>query len=128
VKINEFLCEHMTYDKSKSFVGNDFWTNQSYGVCEQYAGLFRYMCWRADLLCFTVSGTVTGGGIVNSGNGHTWDYVYVDGVWQYYDGTFSDTASGSMQYGTPANKFTYTPGSPTLIPWFKEIFVPGSSL
>jgi hypothetical protein len=123
-KINEFLCAHMTYKVGAAFSGNDFWTGMAYGVCDQYAKIARHMCNRAGIPCVYVTGDVTG----NSAPGfHAWTEVYVDGKWQYYEPTFSDTL-GRIQFGTIDTKYTYTDKSPDLTLFFKEVYVPGSTL
>jgi hypothetical protein len=124
-KINEYLCAHMTYKKNKySLAPDDFWSGQMYGVCNSYATMVDYMCLRAGLPCIMITGDVKG----NSNPGkHAWNNVYIDGNWQYYDGTFSDGV-GRFLFGTIDSKYTYTDERPKWTMWDKEVYVPGSTL
>lgn len=53
-----------------------------YGICQDYAELFRTMCIRAGIPCLLVRGT--------AGGPHVWNMVYVDGEWRYVDCTWDD--------------------------------------
>ena len=53
-----------------------------YGICQDYAELFRTMCIRAGIPCILVRGT--------AGGPHVWNMVYVDGEWRYVDCTWDD--------------------------------------
>ena len=59
-----------------------------YGVCQNYAELFRTMCIRSGIPCILVSG-------MGNGGPHAWNQVYVDGEWLYVDCTFDDPISST---------------------------------
>lgn len=64
-------------------------------VCKGYAKAFQYLCQKAGIPAFQVSGTV------ESGGSHAWDLVYADGAWYYVDPTWGDVQyrnrNGSME-------------------------------
>jgi transglutaminase-like putative cysteine protease len=120
-RISDFLCTHLTYNKSESFNGNEFFTGTAYGVCEDYAQEFRYMCWRAGLPCLYVTGTV-------DGNSHAWNEVYIDDVWQHYDGDASDKLQTIALGDAVKQRHVYTDDSPNGTRFNKEVYVPGSTL
>lgn len=57
-----------------------------YGICHNYAELFRTMCIRAGIPCIMVTGMA-------GGNAHAWNMVYVDGQWLCVDCTWDDPIS-----------------------------------
>lgn len=57
-----------------------------YGICQNYAELFRTMCIRSGIPCIMISG-------MGNGGSHAWNQVYVDGEWLYVDCTFDDPVS-----------------------------------
>lgn len=63
-----------------------------YGVCSDYAELFRNMCIRAGIPCEYVSGKDKASGI-----NHAWNAVYIDGQWLYVDCTWDDPISKKPQ-------------------------------
>ena len=120
-KLNDFLCAHMVYRDNSSFSGNDFWLSTAYGVCEDYAQIFRYMCYRAGIPCIYITG-------VADGNGHAWNEVYIDGEWLFYDGNLSDIRQSIVLGDAAVGRHTYTAGSQQSIMYHKELFVPSSTL
>lgn len=63
-----------------------------YGVCSDYAELFRNMCIRVGIPCEVVIGEDKASGI-----GHAWNAVYIDGQWLYVDCTWDDPISKKPQ-------------------------------
>jgi len=118
--INSFLCARMTYSSNVEFSGEDFWTGMAYGVCEDYARIFQYMCYRAGIPCLYVIG-------VTDGNGHAWNEVYVDSKWQFYDGNLSDIRQALALGEAAKSGHKYTYGSPDTIMYQKELFIPSST-
>jgi len=126
--INNFLGKHMTYKLDSVFSGDDFWTGMTYGVCEDYARAFQYMCYRAGLSCDFVNGCRSPA--ISTGL-HSWNEVYFDGRWHFYDGTLSDSR-GSIVLGDTATSvntgYTYADDSPMSTMYRKEVYKPGSTL
>ena len=52
--------------------------------CEGYALAYEYLCRKAGIECFTVTGTSPGG------NAHAWNMVKLDGQWYHVDCTWDD--------------------------------------
>ena len=126
--INVFLCARITYSLDVEFIADDFWTDMTYGVCEDYARMFQYMCYRAGIPCLYVSGIRVPASY--SGR-HAWNEVYVDGKWLFYDGTFSKShrsISLSEAAETANAGFVYSINYPEQIIYRKELFIPGSTL
>lgn len=59
-----------------------------YGVCQNYAELFRTMCIRAGIPCIIVTG-------MGNGGSHAWNMVYVENQWLYVDCTWDDPVSST---------------------------------
>jgi len=126
--INDFLCAHMTYSAGVRFSGDDFWLSMAHGVCEDYAQIFRYMCYRAGIPCVFVTGewvpaTTTGR--------HAWNEVYFNDSWHFYDGTLSDSRNTIILSDTAESAHTghtYIEDSPGSTMYRKELFVPGSTI
>ena len=57
-----------------------------FGICQNYAELFRTLCIRSGIPCVMVTG-------MGNGDSHAWNQVYVDGQWLYVDCTFDDPVS-----------------------------------
>jgi len=55
-----------------------------YAQCEGYAFAFDYLCSKADIDCFTVSGTNSEGAL------HAWNIVKLDDMWYNVDCTWDD--------------------------------------
>jgi transglutaminase-like putative cysteine protease len=127
-RISNFLCKHLDYNADVEFNGNDFWTDIAYGVCEQYAQTMRYMCYRAGLPCLYVSGERTP---ARQTGLHAWNEVYVDGKWQFYDGTISDSRGRIVLAETAdaaGTGYTYIYPKSNSTMFYKEIYAPGSTL
>lgn len=73
-------CDQM---HSKYAVFNNVALASGYGVCEDYAQLFKGMCQQAGIPCETVRGDVNRGF-------HTWNRVWLWGKWYHVDVTFDD--------------------------------------
>ena len=87
----------MAYDQvaGQYHQNNNVTLASRYGVCQDYAELFRTMCIRAGIPCILVTG-------MGNGGSHAWNMVYVDGQWLYVDCTFDDPISS-----TPTLRQTY---------------------
>lgn len=59
-------------------------------VCEGYAKLFQYLCYRTGINATQISGTADGGG-------HMWNAVKIDGDWYEIDVTWDD-GDGELLY------------------------------
>jgi len=126
--INEYLSSHITYSLNVAFIGNDFWTGMAYGVCEDFARMAQYMCHRAGIPCLYIAGTRSP--VVTTGL-HAWNEVYFDGSWHFYDATMSASLRRIILSDTSVTAntgYTYTDDSPQLTMYYKEVFVPGSTL
>jgi len=127
--INSYLCEHITYKAESVFVGDDFWTGgMAYGVCEDYARTFQYMCYRAGLPCDFIVGDRLP---AKSTGRHGWNEVYFDGRWHFYDGTLSDSRNRLILADTAESAttgYTYTDDTPRSTMYRKEVYAPGSTM
>lgn len=65
------------------------------GVCESYSEAFQYLCNKAGIPCFGITGTASGGG-------HKWNGVKINGNWYLMDVTWDDP-TGS----TPVCRYYY---------------------
>jgi len=74
--LNDYLCDRMIYE-SKSFANpNEVFTSNVpiKGQCSTFADIFKYLCDRADIPCYIISG-----------ENHVWNIVFADGAWLYVD-------------------------------------------
>ncbi|PMC03357.1 hypothetical protein CJ226_11070 [Microbacterium sp. UMB0228] len=100
--INKWIVENMEYDYEalagiESTFGRLIEDNQRYSdargglidkrvICGGYADTFNLLARKAGLESIYVSGI-----IADSGSGHAWNHVKVDGVWKAVDTTWNDT-------------------------------------
>lgn len=61
-------------------------------VCEGYAKLFQYLCYRTGIQATQISGIADGGG-------HMWNAVKLDGDWYELDATWADQETDVIYYG-----------------------------
>ena len=61
-------------------------------VCEGYAKLFQYLCYRTGIHATQISGIADGGG-------HMWNAVKLDGDWYELDATWADQETDAIYYG-----------------------------
>ncbi len=87
---NELEAEEKKVRKSYK-TSNNIVLAMEYGVCQDYAELFRSMCNRSGIPCVLVTG------LGNFGS-HAWNKVYLDGQWLYVDCTFDDPVSKTPVY------------------------------
>lgn len=66
-------------------IANNYHLAWGYGVCQNYAEIFKAMCVQAGIPCQVVSGQPD----------HAWNRVYVDGQWLYVDVTWDDPTTSS---------------------------------
>ncbi|MCL1835658.1 MAG: hypothetical protein FWG48_05800, partial [Oscillospiraceae bacterium] len=126
--INDFLSSHITYRLGASFVGDDFWTGMAYGVCEDFSRMAQYICHYIGLPCLYLRGEQLP--VVTTGR-HAWNEVYFDGRWHFYDATMSASRGRIILSDTSVTAntgYTYTEDFPTSTMYYKELFVPGSTL
>jgi len=126
--INDYLCTHVTYRLDATFIGDDFWTTMAYGVCEDYARAFQYMCYRAQIPCLFMTGIRQPA--ISTGR-HAWNEIYLDDMWQFYDGTMSDSRKTiilSKTSETANTGYKYADNNPKATMYYKEVYVPGSTM
>ena len=89
-KINQYCCQHMTYDFK--FNGMSAYSALTSGetVCQGYSMSAYKLCEKAGIKCEIVVGSVNGGS-------HSWNKVFVNGKWSYLDITNND-ATNSTRY------------------------------
>ena len=126
--INDFLCAHLEYRTGTAFSGETFWRGTAYGVCEDYSRMFQYMCYRTGLPCLYITGKLSAAVITGS---HAWNEVNIDGNWYMYDGTLSHSRAtiiiGNATEMADAG-YNYTDKNPQLTKYYKEVYLPCSTL
>jgi hypothetical protein len=127
--INELVCKQMTYDLE--YYGTygtdeDFWGIGIRGVCTNYARSTTYLCNLAELPCVNIEGNVSFSK-TQSNPDHEWNEVYIDGKWEFYDPTNSDTKIDFCFGEKWREKEKATDTSPNLTLKSKEKKVPGST-
>ena len=117
--LNDYLCELMEYDRTKTAIDSQIFTEHKepvYGQCSSFANAFALLCGAADIPCVTVSST-----------DHAWNEVYVDGQWLVVDVASNDHSySGDIYLLT-----TRAPGidrMPAGTQFARELMVPGSTM
>ncbi|MCM1578107.1 MAG: hypothetical protein NC078_04830 [Ruminococcus sp.] len=87
----KLLAFHDCLVTSCTFNENTEFSNTVYGAlvaggaqCEGYAFAFEYLCSKAEIPCFTVTGTNP------QGASHAWNMVNLDGMWYHVDCTWDD--------------------------------------
>ena len=118
--ISKYLCAHLEYKSGVDFSGDDFWTGMAYGVCTQYAQMFRYMCYRSGIPCIFVTG-------VTDGNRHAWNEVYIDEAWLFYDGNLSDIRNDAALGDDAKKRHSYAEDNQQTVSYNKELYMPGST-
>ena len=78
----EHLDELSAAAWEKYTLENNYTLEFGYGVCQNYADIFHYMCLLSNIPCRMVYGY--------AGGSHAWNQVYIDGKWQYVDCTWDD--------------------------------------
>ena len=90
-------------------------------VCEGYSKAFQYLCDLSGLTVYTVTGNMSGDGVVGAGE-HMWNIVTLDGANYLVDVTNSDDgtvgANGGLflagTSGSVESGYTFTVGSQTI--------------
>ncbi|MCD7955182.1 MAG: hypothetical protein LUG93_05380, partial [Lachnospiraceae bacterium] len=105
------ICDLVSYDEDAASDDYDLGYGDPWGlvyvfdgddstnvVCEGYSKAFQYLCdlGLSDAVCYTVSGTMTGG---TGEGGHMWNIVTLDGVNYLVDVTNSDSGSTGQDGG-----------------------------
>ena len=118
VALNDYLCGLMEYDRRKTAVDTQIFSEHEspvYGQCSSYANAFALLCGAADVPCVTVSS-----------QDHAWNEVYVEGRWLVVDVSSNDNSrSGNLYLLT-----TRAPGTDRLpegTQFARELMVPGST-
>ena len=92
--IHDYLTSNVTYSYEADGVtpADETWAHNlvgwamlGAGVCETYAESYAYLCDLFGLECWTVTGKD-----VQTGGGHAWNILQVDGVWYNVDVTWDD--------------------------------------
>ena len=100
--IYDYVCDNVTYDdetadKVKS--GTDTVTHsfdaygaacKSLAVCEGYAKLFQYLCYRTGINSTQVLGA--------EGTYHMWNAIQIDGKWYFVDTTWDDSEEKGFNF------------------------------
>jgi len=90
--------------------------------------MFQYICHRAGIPCLYVSGIREP---ARSSGRHAWNEVYVEGKWQFYDGSMNDSRNSLTLIetaNTASTGYTFTNNNAELITYQKEVYIPGSTL
>ncbi len=100
--IYDYVCDNISYDEDtadKVKNGIDTLTNSfdAYGaackgiaVCEGYAKLFQYLCYRAGINSTQILG--------DKGLYHMWNAVEIDGKWYFADTTWDDSGENGFNF------------------------------
>ena len=103
-RIHDYILANVRYDyatAANATVVNGFLPHpfdiygaaiEGISVCEGYAKLFQYLCYRTGISATQMIGTANGGD-------HMWNCVQLDGAWYEIDVTWADTDSGIPYYG-----------------------------
>lgn len=92
--ISDYLTANVTYSYESDGVTPEDetwahnlvgWATRGAGVCETYAESYAYLCDLFGLECWTVTGTD-----LQTGVGHAWNILQLDGVWYNVDVTWND--------------------------------------
>ena len=92
--LHDYLTANVTYSYQSDGVtpADDVWAHnlvgwatRKSGVCETYAESYAYLCGLFGLECWTVTGKD-----LQSGVGHAWNILQLDGVWYNVDVTWDD--------------------------------------
>lgn len=82
-------------------------------VCEGYAKLFQYLCYRTGIHATQIPGIADGGG-------HMWNAVRLDGDWYELDATWADLETDAIYYGffnLPHSEMAQSHAASTEIPY-----------
>ena len=97
--VNDYLTANVTYSYQSDGVtpSDDVWAHnlvgwatKGEGVCETYAESYAYLCDLFGLECWTVTGND-----LQSGVGHAWNILKLDGEWYNVDVTWNDEFENS---------------------------------
>ena len=114
---SDYLRGRIVYDENKKagtlleIFTSDY---QVYGVCSTYSYAFQYLCEKAGIPVFYISG-ITAGGTTR----HGWNMVYINGRWQYVDVTGNMILTSTYTFAVDEN--------PKLTAFAKELLVPSST-
>ena len=117
IRLNEYLCDRIIYVPKQSQGVNDVTSSEQpvYGNCITFARAMNDLCARSGIHCMRVSG-----------EHHTWNLIYCDGTWGYYDGSYNDQTPNHMGIlfsDTPSKQIE----DPAGIRFLQELLVPGST-
>ena len=115
---NDYIRTLLAYEKGKTAgITQTFapHTGELKAACGSYARAMKFLCAAADIPCFTISSAT-----------HTWNLVYVDGLWLHVDVSANDLSGRNGVLLTE----TYQAGkdqAPEATAFLKELYVPGST-
>lgn len=100
----DFTLEHLSYDfslKPISFTAYGAVTTQEV-VCQGYVALFNALLKKANFQAEGVIGTS-----FENGEGHIWTRVNLGDTWHYFDPTYADRPSYTIEEGDLLYNYTY---------------------
>ena len=117
IRLNEYLCDRIIYDPKQSQGVNDVTSSEQpvYGNCITFARAMNDLCARSGIRCMRVSG-----------EHHTWNLIYCDGAWGYFDGSYNDQTPNHMGIlfsDTPTKQIE----DPAGVRFLQELLAPGST-
>lgn len=93
----DYIIEHTVYDEF--YVHNQFIDSVAVdrvSVCNGYAKMFQYLCYKSNIPCIFVKGIIRDTAVT-----HAWNLVKIDNEWYHVDCTWGDTyhtESSSVNY------------------------------
>jgi hypothetical protein len=121
--INQYISNHITYEVT--LAGNnwsEFFTKGIVGDCENYTDATTYLFRKAEIPCIPVRGYIQ-----NNPNTHRANMIYINGNWEFYDATSSESL-GTLVLGIEGEKsIEFEPVSPRLNRFAMEAVLPGSA-
>jgi hypothetical protein len=96
--INQYICDRMTYGGAAPDYLNAFFISSANGLCELYVKVANYLFHEAGFPIFAMPGGAHG-----KPSNHTVNYIYINGKWEFYDPTNSDTY-GRLLFGEEGQK------------------------
>jgi hypothetical protein len=122
-RINQYISDHITYNTTPKDQGwSKFFTIGIEGVCRDYTQAVNQLLYMTDIPCVPVTGYIQDNPIM-----HTANMIYINGNWEFYDATSSESL-GTLVLGTEGEKsIEFRPVSPRLNRFVMEAALPGST-
>lgn len=119
-QLNRYLCGLMEYDEDETAIEDYIFSPHKEpvrGECSSYATAFSFLCDAAGIPCILVSSTT-----------HSWNEVYVDGMWLTVDVSSNDASGGPNQDNyLMKDRVPGIDRNPAGTQFAKELLVPGST-